>query len=142
MSLRKTALVALGLVALSLPLAGVFAMPARADSGYQLVPLAPIADRTLFYGGSVLPVQFMILDSSGNAVTTATATIWVNGAPGTSVGHLKTDGNNFRLDGVVYIYNLNTKPLPAGPGSPTSTVTIDAMVGTTTLTASFTFNLH
>ncbi len=142
MNLRRMRIVALGLVALALPLAALAAVPAQADSGLQLVVLPPLSGRTLFYGGSVLPVQFMVLDSSGNAVTTATATIWVNGAAGTSVGNLKSFGNNFRLDGLVYIYNLNTKPLPAGPGSPTSTITIDAMVGGTTLTQSFVVNFH
>lgn len=71
-----------------------------------------------------MPLKFQLFDSSGNLVTTASATVWVNGQPGTSNGNANT-GNNFRFDpsSGAYIYNLSTKNLPV-PGPNTITIMV------------------
>ncbi len=111
-------------------------------NGYTLTAMTPISIRTDFYGGATIPVKFMLTDQNGNVVTDAQATIWVNGAAGTASGN-SNSGNSFRFDpsSMLYIYNLNTKPYPAGPGSPTSTITIKAVVGDTTLMENFVVSL-
>jgi hypothetical protein len=111
-------------------------------NGYTLTALSPISIRTDFYGGATIPVKFTLTDQNGNIVSDAQATIWVNGAAGTASGN-SNSGNSFRYDttAMMYIYNLNTKPYPAGPGSPTSTITIKAIVGDTTLMESFVVSL-
>ena len=87
-----------------------------------LTPLPPIANRNDFYGGSTIPVKFQLTDTAGHPVSTATATISVDGAsplpPNT--------GNTFSYSASdqVYHYNLSTKPYSAGPGSPSHTITI------------------
>ena len=100
------------------------AVPAMAATTYTFVPVAPISDRTFFYGGSTMPVKFQLLDSAGNIVSTATATIWVNSQPGTTNGGAN-DANNFRFDSSsgLYIYNLSTKNLPV-PGPNTITIMV------------------
>src|SRR5512136_1432667 len=114
----KLLVLALG-VAMVLPATLLFSVPVRADGGMQLVVLPPISKRTDFYGGSVIPLKFQLFDSNGNVISDATGTAWVNGLPATTVGHANV-GNMFRFDSKsgIYIYNLNTKPLQAGPGSP------------------------
>jgi len=99
-------------------------IPAVADTTFTFVPVAPISNRTFFYGGSTMPVKFELLDSSGNVVSNATATIWVNGQPGTTNGNANA-GNNFRFDSSsgLYIYNLSTKDLPV-PGPNTITIMV------------------
>ncbi len=100
-------------------LAAMAAVPAAFANSDTFVAVAPISNRTFFYGGSTMPVKFQLLDSSGNIISTATATIWVNGAPGTTNGGANT-GNNFRFDpsSGLYIYNLSTKGLPVpGPNT-------------------------
>src|SRR5512136_1843551 len=111
-------------------------------NGYTFTALSPISIRTDFYGGATIPVKFMLTDQDGNVVTDAQATIWVNGAAGTASGN-SNSGNSFRFDpsAMLYIYNLNTKPYPAGPGSPTSTITIKIVVGGTTLMENFVVTL-
>ncbi len=138
MSVRRIGL-AVSLAALLLPVAAVLATPALADSGVQIVPLTPIANRTDFYGGSVLPVKFELVDGNGNFVNTATATLWVNGDAATTRGNFNT-GNTFRIvEDTIYKYNLDTSPLPAGPNSPASTITIlVTLADGSTLSQSFT----
>lgn len=116
--------IAVGTALFLCSLAVIAAMPVRADTTFTFVPLAPISTRTFFYGGSTMPVKFQLFDSSGNIVTNATATIWVNGQPGTTNGNANT-GNNFRFDSTsdTYIYNLSTKGLPV-PGPNTITVMV------------------
>lgn len=99
-------------------------VPALANTPFTFVPVAPISDRTFFYGGSTMPVKFQLLDSSGSVVSTATATIWVNGQPGITNGNANA-GNNFRFDSssVLYLYNLSTKNLPV-PGPNTITIMV------------------
>ena len=75
-----------------------------------------------------MPLKFQLFDSAGSIVSTATATIWVNGSPGTTNGGANTD-NHFRYDttGQLYIYSLSTKNLPVlGP----NTITIMVSDGT------------
>jgi hypothetical protein len=127
----KTALVGLGVaLLLSLPLAA--AIPANvAAQGDTIVPGAPISFMTKYYGGATLPVKFMLIDPEGNPIGDANATVWVwwpglsSPIPGTASGKSNM-GNSFRFlpDDMMYIYNLNTKPFPAGPGSGEVTITI------------------
>ncbi len=102
----------------------------------SLVLVSPTSTRTFFYGGSTMPIKFQLFDSGGNIVSTATATIWVNGAPGTTNGGANT-GNNFRFDpsSQLYIYNLSTKGLPV-PGPNTITIIVSDGI-TVTLTVTF-----
>ena len=141
MRMTKMAIVAIGMAALFVA-PGLLATQAKADSTVTYVAMPPISKRTDFYGGAVIPVKFMLLDGNGQPISDAQATIWVNGAPGTSAGHANM-GNTFRFDmkSMTYIYNLNTKPLPAGPGSPPSTITVMVVSGTTTLTENFVVTL-
>jgi len=137
----KLLVMALG-VAMVLPATLFFSFPVRADAGMQLVVLPPISKRTDFYGGAVIPLKFQLFDSNGMVISDATGTAWVNGTPATTVGHANV-GNMFRFDpkSDLYIYNLNTKPLPAGPGSPPSTIEIMVVAGGTTMMESFTVTL-
>jgi hypothetical protein len=117
--------IAMGMI-LFLSIAAIFAaLPARAGTAtFTFVPISPISDRTFFYGGSTMPVKFQLFDSAGNIASTATATIWVNGQPGTTNGGANT-GNSFRFDSSsgLYIYNLSTKNLPV-PGPNTITIMV------------------
>lgn len=115
---------------------------AQVTSGYLIVPLKPLSDRNVFYGGSVLDVKFKLLDPQGALVTDATATLTVDGAPATSRGQLNT-GDLFTIQGQNYVYKLDTAPLSAGFGSPLHTLTITAYVnGVEVATASFDVALH
>ncbi len=136
--MRKMTL-ALALLSLVLPM--LLAGSVRGVSGYQIVALPPISNRNVFYGGSVIDVKFKLLDSQGNIVTDATATIWVDGAPGVGRGSFNT-GNMFTIQGQNYVFKLDTSPLSAGFGSPLHTITIMVSVAETTLDASFTIALH
>lgn len=113
----------------------------RGVSGYQIVPLPPISDRNVFYGGSVMDVKFKLLDPQGNIVTDATATILVDGAPGMGRGQFNT-GNMFTIQGQNYVFKLDTRELDAGFGSPLHNITIAVSVAGTSLSASFFVALH
>ena len=122
--LRMKSTIAMGMT-LFLSISAILAtMPAMAATTFTFVPVSPISDRSFFYGGSTMPVKFQLLDSAGNIVGTATATISVNGQPGTTNGGANT-GNSFRFDSTsgLYIYNLSTKDLPV-PGPNTITITV------------------
>ena len=76
----------------------------------QPIPL-PVST---FKAGSTIPVKFVVEDANGATVTTAVATVSVNGGP--ALGTAKyTDGK--------YLFNLRTKGLPTG--ALTITVTLD-----------------
>lgn len=114
----------------ALCLAAMVAIPALAavqasaqPSDVNFVLLAPVSDRNVFYGGSVMPVKFQLTDSSGNPITDATAILLVDGQPATATGQ-KNTGDAFALQGHTYVYKLDTKPLAAGPGSPSHTLEI------------------
>jgi len=141
MNRASVSILALGIAVLAIAPV-ILATPARADNGIQFVAMPPISKRTDFYGGAVIPLKFQLFDSNGKTISDATATVWVNGEPGTSSGHANM-GNMFRYDvkAEMYIYNLNTKPLPAGPGSAPSTITINVVVGSTTLMENFVVSL-
>ncbi len=126
-------------VSLMLPM--LFVGFARGTSGFQIVPLPPISDRNVFYGGSVMDVKFKLLDAQGNVVTDASATIWVDGEPGVGRGQFNT-GNMFTIQGQNYVFKLDTKPLSAGPGSPLHTITIMVTVDSAELSQSFMVALH
>lgn len=124
---KMSALVlALGLaVVMSMPVMSIMAAPAvqtarttseREDLNIEL--LAPLLGKTQWYGGAVIPVKVLLTDSDEKAVTGANVTLWVKDVPATSPGK-SFPGNQFiDLGGGMYQYNLNTKPYPAGPGSP------------------------
>lgn len=144
-SLAMLALVTLGAVALVSAASTGNASGGSASTtvdGITYTALSPISFVTDFYGGATLPVKFMLTDQNGNVITDAQATIWVNGAAGTASGH-SNSGNSFRFDptSMSYIYNLSTKPYPAGPGSPTSTITVKVVVGDTTITQNYVLSL-
>lgn len=111
-------------------------------STYLIVPLKPISDRNVFYGGSVLDVKFKLLNPQGALVTDASATLLVDGSPAVGRGQFNT-GNFFTIQGQNYVFKLDTSPLDAGFGSPLHTLTITASVGGTEVaTASFDIALH
>ena len=68
----------------------------------QPIPL-PVST---FKGGSTIPVKFKVTDGAGVNITTAVATVSVNGGP--SLGTATFDGEQ-------YHFNLRTKGLPLGP---------------------------
>lgn len=133
------AISALAILSLLLPVLLVSSV--RGSDGFQIVPLPPISDRNVFYGGSVIDVKFKLLDSQGNVVTNAVATLWVDGAPAIGRGQFNT-GNMFTIQGQNYVFKLDTKPLSAGPGSPLHTITIMVTVDSETLSQSFNVALH
>ncbi len=133
------AISALAILSLLLPVLLVSSV--RGSNGFQIVPLPPISDRNVFYGGSVIDVKFKLLDSQGNVVTNAVATLWVDGAPAIGRGQFNT-GNMFTIQGQNYVFKLDTKPLSAGPGSPLHTITIMVTVDSETLSQSFNVALH
>lgn len=132
------------LAALLLPLAllVVASMGSVNAASYLIVPLKPLSDRNVFYGGSVLDVKFKLFDPQGALVTDAIATLWVDGSPAMGRGQFNT-GNFFTIQGQNYIFKLDTGPLSAGFGSPLHILTIKAMVGGEEVaTASFSIALH
>ncbi len=112
------------------------------SNGYLIVPLKPISDRNVFYGGSVIDVKFKLLDPNGALVTSAAATLLVDEEPAVGRGQFNT-GNFFTIQGQNYVFKLDTSPLSAGFGSPIHTLTIVASVGGNEVAeASFTIALH
>ncbi len=112
------------------------------SSSYLIVPLKPLSDRNVFYGGSVLDVKFKLYSPQGALVTDATATLWVDGEPAVGRGQFNTV-NFFTIQGQNYVFKLDTAPLSAGFGSPLHTLTIMASVGSMEVaTASFSIALH
>lgn len=139
--MKKILLAAVLLPLVLLPLSVLGSVQGIA-SGYTIVPLKPISDRNVFYGGSVIDVKFKLLDPQGALVTDATATLWVDGSPAVGRGQFNT-GNFFTIQGQNYVFKLDTSPLSAGFGSPLHTLTIVASVGGEEVaTASFTIALH
>ncbi len=111
-------------------------------STYLIVPLKPLSDRNVFYGGSVLDVKFKLLNPQGALVTDATAILLVDGAPAVGRGQFNT-GDSFTIQGQNYVFKLDTSPLSAGFGSPLHELTIIASVsGQEVATASFNIALH
>lgn len=131
----------LALAFFSLLLPMILMSSVRAVDGFQIVALPPISNRNVFYGGAVMDVKFQLLDSQGNIVTNAVATLWVDGDPAVGRGQFNT-GNTFTIQGQNYVFKLDTKPLSAGPGSPLHIITIMVTVDSTTLSQSFNVALH
>ncbi len=120
----------------------LFMSAAKGTTGYMIVPLRPLDNRNIFYGGSVIDVKFKLLNAEGNLVTDATATLLVDGAPAVGRGSFN-EGDFFTIQNQNYIFKLDTSPLSAGFGSPLHTLTITASVGGTEVaTASFGIALH
>lgn len=139
--MKKMRLAVLLLPLMFIVIASLSSVHAVAAS-YLIVPLRPLSNRNVFYGGSVLDVKFQLLDPQGALVTDATATLWVDGSPAVGRGQFNT-GNSFTIQGQTYVFKLDTSPLSAGFGSPLHTLTIMASVGGTEVaTASFNIALH
>ncbi len=130
------------MLTLSVLLPALLIASVQAQSGYLIVPLKPLSDRNVFYGGSVLDVKFKLFDPQGALVTDATATLMVDGSPAMGRGQFNT-GDLFTIQGRNYVFKLDTAPLSAGFGSPLHTLTITAWVdGEEVATASFMIALH
>lgn len=71
--------------------------------GFRQPLLPPV---TTFKSGSTIPVKFTLTNASGGLVTTAVATVSVNGGPALGTA---------TWDGAQYHFNLKTKGLPSGP---------------------------
>lgn len=120
-------LAALGMaMVLSLPLIGMALATPKADVAAHaltreplvITVLPPLAMRTDFYGGSVIPVKILLTDpDDGTGIAGANVTVWVNGDPASSHGAVNMVNVMKDMGGGLYMYNLNTKPYPAGPGS-------------------------
>ncbi len=108
---------------------------------YTIVPLPPLSNRNVFYGGSAMDIKFQLVDSSGNLVTDATATLTVNGAPAIGSGPSKGT-SSFDLQQNTYVFKLATRSYPAGTGSGLNILVITAKIGTTTVTAEFDVAFH
>ncbi len=87
----------------------------------------PLFKRTDFYGGSVIPVKILLVDEDSDPIVNATVTVWVNDQPAIGLPHF-TDGNTMKnIQGNMYMFLLDTKSYPAGPGSEPITLTIKAV---------------
>lgn len=120
-------------IALMLAMSIVGTIPAdhlsAADSeGYIFVPLAPISFKDEFQKGSTIPLRFQLFDHDGTPITNAYAWVLVNGEPGRSPGN-SNHYNEFRLNGVTYTFNFDTKPYSAGAGPRDLKLTVEIMIG-------------
>lgn len=112
-------------LALATPNAGVVAAHSLTREPLVITPLPPISIRTVFYGGSVIPVRIMLTDPDDNSgILGANVTVWVNGVAGASPGNVNMGNSMKELGGGMYQFNLNTKPYPAGPGSEPSVIKV------------------
>ncbi len=104
-------------IALSAPVIGA-TVTARGGDPLKVTILPPLANKTSWYGGAVLPVRIHVADPDDNSpIEGANATLWVNNQAATGRG-MSVTNNTFREIGAGdYQYNLDTKPYPAGPGS-------------------------
>lgn len=129
MKKSRMIMAALGVaVIIGVPILGASVAPAResvaahslrhTEGGLGIVWLAPLANRTEFYGGAVIPVRIMLLDEDATAIEKANVTVWVNDLPASSPGAVNAANMMKNLHGSLYIFNLDTKPYQAGPGSP------------------------
>ena len=84
--------------------------------------MRPIGEE--FKQGSTIPVKFKLSDANNNPISTAIATLKVDGNSAVASGTSNL-GNNFRYDPVdnQYIFNLSTKGLSLG--THTLTITLD-----------------
>ncbi len=131
------AIVAALAVAIGIPALG-FAPAVMAQATLDITLMHPVEGRTFWYGGAGMPVV-VLLTMDGNAVTDASATIWVNGVAGTGPGKAM-DANNFmNLGDGLYQFNLETKPYPAGPGS--APIMVEVMASAGGMSASLEFNM-
>lgn len=123
---------------LSLPLIGMALAAPRVDVTAHALsrePLAikllpPLAMRTDFYGGAVIPIKILLTDpDDGTGIAGANVTVWVDDVAAASPGAVNMGNTMKDLGGGMYMFNLNTKPYPAGPGSPLIDVKILAKAG-------------
>ena len=124
--------VALGfMAALSLPALG---MPVAARDPLEITLLSPLAGRSEWYGGAVIPLRVNVTDpdwgegDTGEGREAANVTVWVDGQPATGMG--LSVGNKMKdMGDGIYQFNLNTKPYPAGPGTEPIRITFLAETG-------------
>lgn len=129
MKKSRIIMAALGVaVIVGVPILGASVAPAResvaahslrhTEGGLGVTWLAPLADRTDFYGGAVIPVKILLTDEDGGPITGANVTVWVNDLPASSPGAVNVGNMMKNTHDSVYMFNLDTKPYQAGPGSP------------------------
>lgn len=112
--------------AMAAPVASVPASIMHHQELLTLTLMPPLAQRTSWYGGAVIPLLVSVWDENENSISNATVTVWVNGFAATSPGHTFMGNTMKYAHGSVYFYLLATKPYPAGPGSSPIVITIQA----------------
>lgn len=135
--MRKSSMivVAIGLAtALSIPVFGMTLAAPETHYVAQILKrepldvklLPPLQMRTEWYGGAVIPIRVIVSDPDEGGVAGATVGIWVNDLPGTSPGSVDMNNMLKDLGRGVYMFNLDTKPYQAGPGSQPIKIVISA----------------
>ncbi|MBI3640208.1 MAG: Ig-like domain repeat protein [Thaumarchaeota archaeon] len=84
--------------------------------------MPPVTDGGQYNLGRTIPIKFQIFNANNNLLTTATGTVSVDGIPAISNDNI-LQGNNIKLNGVMYTFNMSTKGLAAG--AHTITVALD-----------------
>ncbi len=110
--------------ALSMPVLGATVL-ARGGDPLNVTILPPVSNRDSWYGGAVMPIKILVTDPDDNSsIENANVTLWVNDLAATGPGKSMMNNTFVDLGGGYYQYNLETKPYPAGPGSPKIEITI------------------
>jgi len=148
----KYVLVALGLaMVLSLPLIGMALSTPKADvyahalsrGPLKVTLLPPLAMRTEWYGGAVIPIRVSVTDhDEPNGTSGANVTVWVNGVAAASSGAVNMGNVMKEMGGGLYQFNLNTKPYPAGPGSEPIPIKVLATKATEDRNGGFDIEIH
>ena len=83
-------------------------------------------DSKAFNSNSTIPVEFQLTDANGKFVSTAKATLQVDGQDAVSSGK-SNDGNSFRYDTAdnQYVFNLSAKDTSFGVGAHTLKITLN-----------------
>lgn len=129
MAMRKLTMLAMAVVltaALCAPVLGMTVI-ARGGDPFIVDVLAPIKGKTSWYGGAAMPIRIHVSDAdhANESLVGATVTLWVNNIAGTGVGKSRVLGNNFtELGQGDYMFILDTRPYPAGPGSESILITM------------------
>ncbi len=114
-------------MAMVLPVLGM-TVAAKAGEGDPLNVdiLAPVKGKTSWYGGAAMPIRIHVSDpdNNGSSLVGVNATLWVDNNPATGIGRF-AGTNMFReIGNGDYMFILDTKKIPAGPGSPLVELTI------------------
>lgn len=89
---------------------------------FQVLP--PVANGKTVEANQTVPVAFTLLDANGQVVSTATATLSVNGTPAVPQGSAN-QGNAFRFADDHYQYQLKLRDQGVTSGTATLTITLD-----------------